>query len=417
MSCTVGSKGDRPATSLVWAGVAGAVAIVFALSWPALIRSVDAKRYSAALIALVAMLLSGAYSVTAALGSRSRRTGQCRGYRDGHHGRPQQGAGRLRHRQGRTGSPGRRQTRGRDPGADRDHQGRAGQVAGRPICGRSRGVAQRRPSAIPSATAAPWSMARWRSPARSWTASSPGRASASAWGPRSLPWLEDAGEAEQRVQEQRTAARAAMDKASGELARIQPGKQANSDAVALSRYLVAVGLHMTPDRLNDLLVLLAVLMIEAGGGLALAVGMALQVPARELCGGVPKHRASDSRQLVSRLRQRRDGQCTPTVQPSRRRPRANTGRRRSLDMASGARTCATHMAGPVGVQLGLAGEILDRLRLSGGRTEGVRCLAGQLGRARSTVSDECHRLVEAGRLTMTRGRRGTVLALAAGRPN
>src|SRR4029079_5924355 len=62
-------KGDTLSPCIVWSGVAGAVAIVFALSWPALIRSVDAKRYSAALIALVAMLLSGAYSVTAALGS------------------------------------------------------------------------------------------------------------------------------------------------------------------------------------------------------------------------------------------------------------------------------------------------------------------------------------------------------------
>jgi hypothetical protein len=34
-------KGDSHATSLVWAGVAGAVAIVFALSWRALIRSVS----------------------------------------------------------------------------------------------------------------------------------------------------------------------------------------------------------------------------------------------------------------------------------------------------------------------------------------------------------------------------------------
>src|SRR6476660_8755619 len=63
------SKGDSLATSLVWAGVAGAVAIVFALSWPALIRSVDAKRWSAALISLVALVLAGTYSVTAALGS------------------------------------------------------------------------------------------------------------------------------------------------------------------------------------------------------------------------------------------------------------------------------------------------------------------------------------------------------------
>ena len=60
-------KGDSLATSLVWA--AGAVAIVLALSWPALIRSVDAKRWSAAAISLVALMLSGAYSVTAALGS------------------------------------------------------------------------------------------------------------------------------------------------------------------------------------------------------------------------------------------------------------------------------------------------------------------------------------------------------------
>jgi hypothetical protein len=62
-------KGDTLATSLVWASVAGAVAIVLALSWPALIRSLDQKRWSAAAISLVALLLSGTYSVTAALGS------------------------------------------------------------------------------------------------------------------------------------------------------------------------------------------------------------------------------------------------------------------------------------------------------------------------------------------------------------
>src|SRR5262249_33052371 len=63
------SKGDSLATSIVWAAVAGAVAIMLALSWPALIRSIDAKRWSAAAIALVALLLSGFYSITCALGS------------------------------------------------------------------------------------------------------------------------------------------------------------------------------------------------------------------------------------------------------------------------------------------------------------------------------------------------------------
>jgi len=61
----------------------------------------------------------------------------------------------------------------------------------------------------------------------------------------------------------------------------------------------------------------------------------------------------------------------------------------------------------------LGGEILDLLHLSGGRTEGVRQLADQLGRARSTVSDEEHRLVAAGRKTLTRGPRSSAVALAA----
>jgi hypothetical protein len=63
------SKGDGLASSLTWAAVAGAVAIVFALSWPALIRSLEARCWPAALICLAALLLAGAYSVMAALGS------------------------------------------------------------------------------------------------------------------------------------------------------------------------------------------------------------------------------------------------------------------------------------------------------------------------------------------------------------
>ena len=188
------SKGDSLATSLVWAGVAGAVAIVFALSWPALIRSVDAKRWSAALIALVAMLLSGAYSVTAALGSAAGGRANAAATETATTDARSKAQAAYDTRQGRTGHPGRCQAGSRDPGADRHHQGRAGKAAGRTIGGRSRGSPQRRPSASPSATAAPWSMARWRSPAPSWTANSLGRASVSAWEPRSLPcWRMPAG--------------------------------------------------------------------------------------------------------------------------------------------------------------------------------------------------------------------------------
>jgi hypothetical protein len=50
-----------------------------------------------------------------------------------------------------------------------------------------------------------------------------------------------------------------MAHAEAELAKIQPAKVANSDAKALARYTAALGFDIGPDRLNDLLVLLAVL--------------------------------------------------------------------------------------------------------------------------------------------------------------
>jgi predicted transcriptional regulator len=51
----------------------------------------------------------------------------------------------------------------------------------------------------------------------------------------------------------------------------------------------------------------------------------------------------------------------------------------------------------------LEAEILNLLTVAGGKAEGVRHLATKLGRPRSTVSDECHRLAATGRITMSRG--------------
>jgi hypothetical protein len=63
------TKGSDTLTSIVWCAVAVATSIIFALSWPALIRSLETRRWSAAVVALVALLLAGSYSVSAALGS------------------------------------------------------------------------------------------------------------------------------------------------------------------------------------------------------------------------------------------------------------------------------------------------------------------------------------------------------------
>ena len=56
-------KGSDPASSLVWAAVSVGVSIIFAFSWPALINSLDRKQWARAVMVLVALVVTGAYSV------------------------------------------------------------------------------------------------------------------------------------------------------------------------------------------------------------------------------------------------------------------------------------------------------------------------------------------------------------------
>ncbi len=82
-------------------------------------------------------------------------------------------------------------------------------------------------------------------------------------------------EAELARARQRVKLQAAIEKATEQLSSVHTPKIANSDAVALQAYLEGLGIATTADRINKLLVLLAVLAVECGGGLALAVGMSL----------------------------------------------------------------------------------------------------------------------------------------------
>jgi hypothetical protein len=63
---------------------------------------------------------------------------------------------------------------------------------------------------------------------------------------------------------------------------MRAAKLANSDAKSLARFIIALGFAATPERLNDLLVLLAVLMVECGGGLT-AGGVSRLPPPAALC--------------------------------------------------------------------------------------------------------------------------------------
>jgi DNA-binding MarR family transcriptional regulator len=63
-------------------------------------------------------------------------------------------------------------------------------------------------------------------------------------------------------------------------------------------------------------------------------------------------------------------------------------------------------------------DIVRCLRAAGGSIESLRRLADQIGRSRSAITAEVHKLVAAGLVTLARGRHGTVVSLAAvARPN
>jgi hypothetical protein len=322
-------KGSDLAGSLTWAAVAAAVAIVFALSWPALIRSLETRRWSAALVALVALVLAGSYSVAAALGSAA--------------------GGRANASTAET--------------AITDTRRRAQDAYD---------AAKTELATLKSARAVAELMAM----REGWRRAYPNQ-----------PWVlePELARAKRRAElEQR------IERLAGELANTGPAKQANSDARTLARYLQALGVNTTADHLNDLLVLLAVLMIEAGGGLSLALGLALSIP-------LPDRREAEP-----------DGRCTAsephrTPQPNRPNAQVNTPTERPTTLD----------ALPITVMP--SSRVVEWLAQQGGRAEtSRRRLATALGRSPSGVHEELRRLVASGLITASSGPKGTMLVL---RPN
>ncbi len=269
---TSGSLGLDLGSSVVWASVSAAVSIVFALSWPALIRSLDAKQWSRALIVLVALILTGAYSISAALGSamggRANAAAEERSITDART-KAQEAYDRAK--------------------AELDRLAPA--------------QAAVELQALIAAAAAELAALMPARPAGELRALIDGvrldprsggcvavRGSLGMRCPKLTQWIAEKARAEQREKlrmtttaltdekaraEQRERAKSELERSGADLARLPPPRIANSDAVALAAYLGAVGIDAPPDRFNKFLVLLAVLVIECGGGLALAVGMSL----------------------------------------------------------------------------------------------------------------------------------------------
>jgi hypothetical protein len=306
-------KGETIVSSLTWAAVSAGVAVVFALAWPALIRG---RSWSEIGVALAALMLAGSYSITAALGS----------------------AAGSRYNAATTEQS---TTDARKRAQIAYNQAQAEIEKLEP----SRSVAE----LLPLVEAAkPQCRIRVDSTGRQTVCAKPSGL------------LAELGRAHRRAELQ-----GAVDKASAVLSAM-PGRQANSDANALGRYLSAIGLEVSDARLNDLLTILAVVMIEAGGGLALALGLAL----------------------------------TPTTQRTDEHP-AEHSRTPDTDTpnttASGVR--------PVNVR---PSTVADWLALQGGKAQtSMRRLAAEIGRSPSAIHDELRKLSAAGVIAISAGPRGT----------
>ena len=324
------NKGSDLPSSLTWAAVAAAVAIIFSLSWPALIRSLEARRWSAAVVTLAALLLSGAYSVTAALGSAAG--------------------------------------------------GRADAAA---IETETAGARKRAQAAYDAAQAELAKIAATRSIGEVealLAAAKPQCRIVVANGFRDTVCAPPANlSAELARAKRRAELEAASAQAADQLAATQPAKQANSDAVAMSRYLAALGANIGPDRLNDLLVLLTVLLVECGAGLSLCVAQAAQSwPA------VSREPSDQSDQPKA---------TTLTARPNT--PTEQLGR-------------AVHERS----------DVLAWLAEQGGHAHtSRRRLAMHLGRRPTALHDELRRLAAEGRIAMAVGPRGTALRLVPAKMN
>jgi hypothetical protein len=210
-------------------------------------------------------------------------------------------------------------------------------------------------------------------------------------------WTAEIGQSDRQRTEQREKAKAAMDKAAAELATTGPAKVANSDAVALSAYLQGLGIGIDADRANKLLVLLAVLVIECGGGLALAVGMSLSAAAG--------HAADTGRSG------RTQGERTPPD---------TVGRGLLIPGITKANTCPiqpdtmTGQAADTGPQSPAAVRLISLIRERGGvLVGGQRTMAHALGWSKSKTHELLHALAGDGFVQLTTGRTGTVVRLAA----
>jgi hypothetical protein len=348
------SKGGDAASSAVWGAVSVAVSIVFALSWPALIRAIARREWTLVPMAAAALVLTGAYSVTAALGSASG--------------------------------------------------GRAKASATEQLIADQRTRVQTS-YATAQAELVTLKSSRPVAELEALLASLPrGRGDCTLRGvtgglvcSRNAALTAELGRAKRRAELERR-----MDAAQAELAQVAVPKQANSDAAALAAYAAALGFSVQTDEVNRLLVLLAVLVVECGGGLALAVGMSLSERSEQ--GALNRVFANGSTVCSSAFR----ANTSNTRQDA---PRTRSERSSNAVVFAPVRNCSRSRK-TVGDKL-----IATLLERGGPLQTSIRRLAQHLGTTPTTLHTVANELMVAGLVRVDAGRQGSVFRLVvASRP-
>ena len=330
---------------IIWGAVAVAASVALALAPSAIVSSLSQRRYGAAILSLVAMLTFGGYSVTAALGSAT--------------------GGRL------------------------VAEVEAGDVAmKRKDATATIGKAERELAAISTMRSAATVQAEIASvlaktpglddctPHPNWK---PTKAHREACKTIATLGIEKASaERKAELELAITSARAVLDN-------LKAGRTvANSDALALQGFAGALGLHVEVDTLNRLLVVLAVLVIELGGGLAFAVA-----------GGLGAERITVDH---------REPKPAPTTQPERQQ----------TQVIQGEPTRDSAPPIPITPIDGHADRLIRLLQDRGGQViGGQRAVASLLNTSQATVNRTLQSLVESGRITVETSRTGTKVALVA----
>jgi DNA-binding IclR family transcriptional regulator len=370
-------RGTDLPSALIWLTVSIAASIVFSLSVPALLNSIAAKKFAQVLLVCVGLATCGSYSIVAALGSASG-------------GRIDAAASEA------AGTDARRKAQAAYDKATADL---AALKPTRPLAELEALVSAPPPCRIVVTT---------------------GNRQTVCAHPVAL--TSELGRAKRRAELE-----AKIEAARLELS-APTTRQANSDAAAIAGYLGALGWSVDPEALNKVLALLAVLVVELGGGASLAIGVALASHSTDnpsATGGAtvaPDRVFGSARATGCR---RAPAPSTPTeheraTMPSTaREPKQNCGEHNATSPSASCehnrapppRTAREHVV--TGRDHKASGaRFLAHLAERGGlMVTNQRAVAKTMGWSRSWAHAVLHDLADAGVIQLRTGKSGTVVKL------